>query len=229
MAAKSKGAPPTDKDEGTSKPRRAAEKSASAAGSKSASKPASKPPGKSPPPLPPPRAQRAAPVKPDPKPRKPQPAFPKKNQAPTAAAFAARLPLSLGKRFDLVRSYLLNQQGVAEDVFFYGPETGWAIRFRRGTRPLCSLHIYDERPIGIVSLEPDAIAGVDWKGLSPAGRTARKQAHGSPSLLWLDVELEGTGAADFKAILRAKLATMPGNNSASAPGSGSRGRAEAED
>jgi hypothetical protein len=147
-------------------------------------------------------------VKPEAKARKPQPAFPKKNQAPTPAAFAARLPLSLGKRFDLVRSYLVNQRGVTEDVFFYGPESGWALRYRQGTRPLCSLHIHDERPIGIVSLEPPAIAGVDWKGLSPSGRTARKQAHGSPSLLWLDVDLEGTGAADFRAILRAKLATM---------------------
>jgi hypothetical protein len=160
-----------------------------------------------PPPLPPPRARPQV-VKPEAKPRKPQPAFPKKNAPPTAAAFAARLPLSLGKRFDLVRNALLGQEGVKEDVFFYGPESGWAIRFQLEGRPLCSLHIYDERPIGIISLEPDAIAGVDWKGLSPAGRTARKQAHGSPSLLWLDVDLEGTGAADFRAILRAKLATL---------------------
>jgi hypothetical protein len=160
-----------------------------------------------PPPLPPPRAKPPV-VKPEAKPRKPQPAFPKKNAPPTAAAFAARLPLALGKRFDLVRNALLGQEGVKEDVFFYGPESGWAIRFQLEGRPLCSLHIYDERPIGIISLEPDAIAGVDWKGLSPAGRTARKQAHGSPSLLWLDVDLEGTGAADFRAILRAKLATL---------------------
>lgn len=160
-----------------------------------------------PPPLPPARPKPQL-VKPEAKPRKPQPAFPKKNTPPTAAAFAARLPLALGKRFDLVRSYLLGQEGVKEDIFFYGPESGWAIRYLLGTRPLCSLHIYDERPVGIISLEPDAIAGIDWKGLSPAGRTARKQAHGSPSLLWLDVDLEGTGAADFRAILRAKLATL---------------------
>jgi hypothetical protein len=140
------------------------------------------------------------------KPHRPTPAFPKKNQPPTAAAFAARLPLSLGKRFDQVRSYLLKQEGVREDVFFYGPESGWALRYLLGNRPLCSLHIHDELPIGIVSLEPPAAAGVDWRGLSPAGQRARKQAHGSPALLWLDVELEGTGAADFRSIVRAKLA-----------------------
>ena len=140
------------------------------------------------------------------RPHRPTPAFPKKNQPPTAAAFAARLPLSLGKRFDQVRSYLLKQEGVREDVFFYGPESGWALRYLLGKRPLCSLHIHDELPIGIVSLEPAASAGVDWRALSPAGQRARKQAHGSPALLWLDVELEGTGAADFRSIVRAKLA-----------------------
>jgi hypothetical protein len=142
------------------------------------------------------------------KPHRPAPAFPKKNQPPTAGAFAARLPLALGKRFDFCRSYLLKQRGVREDVFFYGPESGWALRYLAGERPLCSLHIHDERPIGIVSLEPPAAAGIDWKGLSPTGQKARRQAHGSPTLLWLDVELEGSGANDFRTVVRAKLATM---------------------
>jgi hypothetical protein len=137
---------------------------------------------------------------------KPAPAFPKKNQPPTAGAFAARLPLPLGKRFDSARGYLLKQPGVREDVYFYGPETGWALRYLTGERPLCSLHIYDEQPVGIVSLGPGANAGIDWRALSPLGQKARKQAHGSPALLWLDVPLEGTGASDFRAILRAKLA-----------------------
>jgi hypothetical protein len=49
---------------------------------------------------------------------------------------------------------------------------------------------------------------VDWQGLSPVGQRAQKAAHGSPSQLWLDIPLAGTGAADFKMIVRAKLATM---------------------
>jgi hypothetical protein len=137
---------------------------------------------------------------------KPAPAFPKKNQPPAGGAFAARLPLPLGKRFDLARSFLLKQTGVREDVYFYGPETGWALRYLVAGRPLCSLHIYDEQPVGIVSLGAAATAGVDWRALSPLGQKARKQAHGSPTLLWLDVPLEGTGANDFRTILRAKLA-----------------------
>jgi hypothetical protein len=140
------------------------------------------------------------------KPRKPQPAFGKKNQPPSGAAFAARLPLSLGKRFDYARAYLLKQDGVREDVYFYGPETGWALRYLMGERPLCSLHVYDEQPLAIVSLDQSESAVVDWRGLSPVGQKARKQAHGSPALLWLDLPLQGPGAGDFKAILRAKLA-----------------------
>jgi hypothetical protein len=143
-----------------------------------------------------------------------KPAFPKKNLPPTPAAFAAHLPLSLGKRLDLVRAFLVKQKGVREDVYFYGPESGWALRYLQDSRPLCSLHVHDARPVGIVSLEAPAAERVDWKALSPAGRKARQQAHGSPSLLWLDVPLEGGGAADFRTILRAKIeaAATPGEN-----------------
>jgi hypothetical protein len=114
----------------------------------------------------------------------------------------------------------VKQKGVREDVFFYGPETGWALRYLCDGQPLCSLHIHDEQPIGIVSLSPGAAAGVDWRALSPAGQKARKQAHGSPSLLWLDVELEGNGASDFRSIVRAKLAARAADVSGSTDGDG---------
>jgi len=136
----------------------------------------------------------------------PKVAFPKKNQPPTAAAFAARLPLALGKRFEMVRSYLLKQKEIKEDVYFYGPKTGWALRYLLDERPLCALLLYGDAPVGIVSLSAAAAAAVNWKGLTAYGQLAYKNAHGSPALLWLDVPLAGTGAADFKAILRAKIA-----------------------
>jgi hypothetical protein len=158
---------------------------------------------------PPPAAAPAKPVKAAPaKPYKPQVAFPKKNQPPAPAAFAARFPLALGKRFDQLRAFLVKQAGVTEDVYFYGPQSGWALRFLATGRPLCSLHIHDQQPVGILSLDAGAAATVDWKALSAVGQKSRKQAHGSPSLLWLDVPLEGTGAADFKSLLRAKLAAL---------------------
>ncbi len=152
-----------------------------------------------------PAAAKAARPAATPKPVPIKPAFPRKNQAPTPPAFAAQLPLALGKRLDLVRAFLLKQKGVREDVYFYGPESGWALRYLHDSRPLCSLHVLDARPVGIVSLEPAAADRVEWKTLSAAGRKARQQAHGSPALLWLDVPLEAGGAADFKAILRAKI------------------------
>ena len=138
----------------------------------------------------------------------PKVAFPKKNQPPTAAAFAARLPLALGKRFEIVRSFLLRQKDMREDVYFYGPKTGWALRYLVGAHPLCSLLLYEDAPVGILSLPALAISTIDWKNLSPVGQRAHKHAHGSPSMLWLDVPLAGTGAADFKAVVRAKLATV---------------------
>jgi hypothetical protein len=137
-------------------------------------------------------------------------AFPKKNQQPTPAAFTARLPLALGKRFEAARSFLLKQKEVVEDVYFYGPSTGWALRYQCGGKPLCALLLHSDWPVAIVSLEAAASAAVDWQGLSPIGQRAQKTAHGSPSRLWLDVPLAGTGAADFKMIVRAKLATMAG-------------------
>lgn len=135
-------------------------------------------------------------------------AFPKKSQPPTAAAFAARLPLALGKRFEMARSFLLRQKDVKEDVYFYGPKTGWALRYLLRGQPLCALLLHGDSPVGIVSLGAAATAAVDWKSLSPVGQLAHRNAHGSPSMLWLDVPLASTGAADFKAILRVKLASM---------------------
>jgi hypothetical protein len=138
----------------------------------------------------------------------PKVAFPKKNQPPTAASFAARLPIALGKRFEMARSFLLRQEDIKEDVYFYGPKTGWALRYLVKGQPLCALLLHSDVPVGIVSLPAATTAAVDWKSLSPAGQLARKRAHGSPSLLWLDLPLAGNGAADFKAILRVKLANL---------------------
>jgi hypothetical protein len=157
-----------------------------------------------------PKAKPSAKTSPPVATKPPKVAFPKRNQPPTAAAFAARLPLSLGKRFEMVRSFLLRQKDVREDVYFYGPKTGWALRYLIGEQPLCSLLLHEESPVGIVALSAPAAGAVDWKSLSLVGQLARKHAHGSPAMLWLDVPLAGTGAADLKAIIRVKLTTLSG-------------------
>lgn len=137
-------------------------------------------------------------------------AFTKKNQPPAVGEFAARLPLPLGKRLENVRTFLLKQKTVTEDVYYYGPRSGWALRYLVEGKPLCALFVHGERPLGIVSMGTTASAAVDWKALSPIGQKARKEAHGSPSLLWLDLALDGPGEKDFKTIVKAKLGALTG-------------------
>jgi hypothetical protein len=133
-------------------------------------------------------------------------AFPKKAQPPTQAEFAARLPAPVGKRFEMLRTFLA-KRGAAEDFFYYGPRTGWACRYLIQEQSLCSILLAAGHLVGVVALDTAAQSRVAWDGLSEVGKRARKLAHGTPSLLWLDVPLDGKGAADFKALLKAKIAS----------------------
>ena len=135
--------------------------------------------------------------------------FPKKAQPPSDAEFLARLPLAVGKKFDGVRTFLNKQKGVVEDLYFYGPKTGWAYRYRQGAHSLATIMIHDDHLMGIVALDAAALGEVDFTALSDVGERARRLAHGSPSLSWLDLPLDGPGASDFKVLLKAKLRTLP--------------------
>ena len=136
-------------------------------------------------------------------------AFPKKNHAPTEAEFLARLPLPVGKKFEGVRTFLKKQGGVAEDLYFYGPKTGWAFRYRRGPHSLATVTLHGDRLVGIVALDAAAQGEVDFTALSEVGEQARRFASGSPALVWLDLPLDGHGAADFRVLLKAKLKMLP--------------------
>jgi hypothetical protein len=137
-------------------------------------------------------------------PRAPKVTFPKKAQPPTHAEFGARLPAAVGKRFEALRA-LLKKHAAVEDFYYYGPRTGWAYRYLRGEQSLCSIVILQGGLVGIVALDAAAQAKVAWDTLSDVTRRARKVAHGTPALLWLDIPLDGTGATDFKILLRSKL------------------------
>ena len=152
------------------------------------------------------KAKATAPEKPR---AAPKVAFPKKGQPPTHTEFAARLPAPVGKRFDVLRTFL-KKQGAAEDFFFYGPRTGWGYRHMKDAQSLCSIVLSAGRLVGIVALDGAAQAKIAWDDLSDVARRARKLAHGTPALLWLDVPLDGTGANDFKALLKAKLVARVG-------------------
>jgi hypothetical protein len=137
-------------------------------------------------------------------------AFPKKSSPPSETEFAARLPLGAGKRLEMVRGFLKKQKGVTEELYYYGPKTGWAFRYLRNLQQsICSIMLHDERLLGILSMDTASRAAVGWAELSPVGQKAKKLAHGSPALLWIDVPLDGSGAADFKALLKAKLKAVP--------------------
>jgi hypothetical protein len=181
---------------------------------KPAPKIVAKPPAAKPPVAKPPAAKPAAPkpaaAKPLGKPARGRAPFPKKNLPPNETEFAARLPLSLGKRFEMVRAFIKKQPGVREDLYYYGPKTGWAYRYMRGAQSVCSIVIHDDRLMGIVALDVAAQTAIVWEGLSPVAQRARRLAHGSPALLWVDVPFEGTGAKDFQAMLKGKLRTLAG-------------------
>ena len=154
------------------------------------------------------KPQPAAKPKPAEKPRPaPKVAFPKKGQAPTHTEFAARLAAPVGKRFEVLRTYL-KKQGAAEDFFYYGPRTGWGYRFLKDDQSLCAIVLSAGRLVGIIALDGATQGHLGWDGLSDVARRARKLAHGTPTLLWLDVPLDGTGANDFKVLLKAKLSRV---------------------
>ena len=75
-------------------------------------------------------------------------------------------------------------------------------------RVLCTLLIHGGVPMGIVSLDGPTSESVEWKALSDVGQRAHRAAHGSPSLIWLDVPLDGTGSNDFKTLVKAKVTTL---------------------
>lgn len=133
-------------------------------------------------------------------------AFPKRAQPPTHAQFAARLPALVGKRFEMLRTFLAKQKA-SEDFFYYGPRTGWGCRYLVHDQSLCAILLAAGHLVGVIALDTAAQSRVAWDGLSEVGKRARKLAHGTPSLLWLDVPLDGKGAADFKALLKAKIAS----------------------
>jgi hypothetical protein len=135
--------------------------------------------------------------------------FPKKDQPPSDAEFLARIPVAAGKKLESLRSFLGKQRGVSESLFYFGPKTGWAYRYLRGEQSVATLMLHAGQLMGIVALDGQAQSKIDFAALSPVAAAARKAAHGSPSLSWLDLPVDGTGAGDFKVLVRAKLRTLP--------------------
>jgi len=148
--------------------------------------------------------------------------FPKKNQPPSEAEFVARLPLNVGRKFEGVQSFLTKQKGVSEELYYFGPKTGWAYRYLRDGHSVATIMIHNDHLMGILALDEAALAKVDFGDLSEVAQNARRLAHGSPTLSWLDLPLDGSGASDFKALAKAKLTAIPAVAAAPAAAAGKR-------
>jgi len=146
-----------------------------------------------------------------------KPAFPKKNQPPSDAEVAARLPLPLGRKLEALRRFLTKQKGLEEGWHFYGPKAGWAYRYLRGEETVTTIVLHDGIPTAVLALDADIQKAVDWGALSAVAQRAKKVAHGTPALLWLDLPLDGEGGQDLKALIKAKLAAPRGAGTKAPP------------
>ena len=167
---------------------------ASAETSKLASRPTSKPPA-------PPKLSKPA------KPHRPVPAFPKKNQPPTPAAFAARLPLSLGKRFDQVRGVFAEAAGRERGrvLLWTGDRLGAALPGRRRARCARCTSTTSSRSASSRWNRRPPPGSTGGRCRRPGRRRASRPTAAPPCCGWT-CELEGGGATDFRSIVRAKLA-----------------------
>ena len=119
------------------------------------------------------------------------------------------MPAPVGKTFESLRAFLKKQEGARGPLLTTAPRPGGRTAISTGTQSVCSIVIVGGRLTGIVALDAVAQGRIGWSDLSDVAKRARKMAHGTPALLWLDVPLDGTGAADFKALLKAKLGALP--------------------
>lgn len=141
---------------------------------------------------------------------KPRPAFAVKKQPPAPDDFAAALEPSDGKRLESTRTFLQRHKGVAEDVFFYGPQAGWGLRYLFEGAPLCALLVCGQKPFAVVAMTGESRERVDWAEVSESTQEAKQNAEAkgnAPSdTAWIDVLLNAKGQSDLKILVKARLA-----------------------
>lgn len=138
---------------------------------------------------------------------KARPAFPSKRQPPQPETYAASLPPADARRLEAIRVWLTKQKGVSEALFYYGPSSGWGLRYLLERVPLCALFVMGQRPVAVVHLDATADAEVDWESLSESAREARQVAEGGAAQIWLDLPLTSKGQADLRTLVKARLAS----------------------
>ena len=138
---------------------------------------------------------------------KPRPAFASKTQPPSADEFGRALDPAEGKRFEGTRSFLSRQKGVEEDVFFYGPQTGWGLRYRDRGAPLCALLVSGQKPFAVVAMTKSVADEIEWSELADATQRAKLEADGTQpgEHFWLDLHLDAKGHNDLRVLVKARL------------------------
>jgi hypothetical protein len=86
--------------------------------------------------------------------------------------------------------------GLEGELLFFGRDTGWSLRFRRGGKALFTMM---PRPDGfgvLVVVGPSAWAGAGEVELSPATRAAWESARPYPDGRWLWIDVDGDAVVD---------------------------------
>ncbi len=138
-----------------------------------------------------------------------RPAFATKKQPPSADDLLTALEPADSKRLESTRSFLQRHKGVTEDVFFYGPQAGWGLRYLVEGAPLCALLVCGQKPFAVVALPAESRGRVDWAEVSAATQAAKQEAEikadPSSGAAWIDLLLNAKGQSDLRLLVKARL------------------------
>jgi hypothetical protein len=110
-----------------------------------------------------------------------------------------------GERWDRLESWARDTYGIAGEPIYFGKDTSWSLRFRRGGRALFTLMPGDGALAALVVVGPSAWADATTVELSPHTRAAWDAAHPYPDgrWLWLDVN-DDQAIADVQRLVTLK-------------------------
>lgn len=126
-----------------------------------------------------------------------------KSPRPSIEDLEASAGMSRSGTFRRLRTFLRGRPDVVEDLHHAGKDVGWGVRYRQGTKDLCSLVLWPEDLFAVVALDA-AIAGRALA--SPEiSETTKEAVRAAPTVresrvLRLRLE-DRTLVADFRALV----------------------------
>lgn len=112
---------------------------------------------------------------------------------------------SAGVGWERLDGWARETYGIEGEPIFFGKDTGWSMRYRRGGRALFTLMPRSGALRALVVVGPSAWEGASGVQLSPRTRAAWDSAHPYPDgrWLWLDVDDDRT-LADLQRLVTLK-------------------------